>query len=109
MDLEWQERRGVTKTALDLTGLFQKNFTYQNADREMKLDADAALIPSRMRSVETKRVRAASWAYLENCKYVDHGYFSILEVHSLWSFQHGRWASAAAVTELHCCERLVKG
>ena len=56
MDLEWQSAEEFPKTALDLAGLFQKKFndfssqcTYQNTDREMKLDADAAFIPSRMR------------------------------------------------------------
>ena len=67
----------------------------------MKLDADAAVIPSLVRCVETNEFVPPAGAYLENCKYDDHGYFSNLEVHSLRPFPRCSGTSALATDHVH--------
>merc|ERR1711935_405809 len=61
--------------------------TYQNADWVLKVDADAIFVPNRMRVwfKQNERVPPAG-IYLENCKYVDYGYFGNLEVFSRQAF-----------------------
>jgi len=60
---------------------------YQSADWVMKVDADAIFVPSRMRTwLFANRLVPPAGIYLENCKYVDYGYFGNLEVYSKQAF-----------------------
>jgi len=60
---------------------------YQNADWVLKLDADAVFVPNRMRVwLKQNNLVPPSGIYLENCKYVDYGYFGNLEVFSRQAF-----------------------
>jgi len=60
---------------------------YQTTDWVMKLDADAIFIPSRMRVwLKQNELVPPAGVYLENCKYVDYGYFGNLEVYSREAF-----------------------
>merc|ERR1739844_89276 len=60
---------------------------YQNADWVMKLDADAIFIANRMRVwLKQNELVPPAGIYLENCKYVDYGYFGNLEVYSTQAF-----------------------
>merc|ERR1739837_45836 len=60
---------------------------YQNADWVLKLDADAIFIANRMRVwLKQNELVPPAGIYLENCKYVDYGYFGNLEVYSTQAF-----------------------
>merc|ERR1712194_885192 len=61
---------------------------YQNADWVLKVDADAIFVPNRMRVwFKQNELVPPAGIYLENCKYVDWGYFGNLEVFSRQAFQ----------------------
>merc|ERR1712238_99829 len=60
---------------------------YQNADWVLKVDADAIFVPNRMRVwFKQNELVPPAGIYLENCKYVDYGYFGNLEVFSRQAF-----------------------
>lgn len=60
---------------------------YQQANWVAKVDADAVFVPNRLRKwLSTQRVPTPG-VYLENCKFVDYGYFGNLEVYSQAAFQ----------------------
>jgi hypothetical protein len=53
-----------------------------SADWVVKVDADAVFIPSRLTEKLASQLVPPSGIYLENCKYVEYGYFGNLEVFS---------------------------
>jgi len=59
---------------------------YQSADWVAKVDADAVFVPSRLSKMLQSQLVPPSGIYLENCKYVDYGYFGNLEVFSRAAF-----------------------
>merc|ERR1712029_1052177 len=60
---------------------------YQKADWVMKLDADAVFIANRMKVwLKQNELVPPAGIYLENCKFVDYGYFGNLEVYSTQAF-----------------------
>jgi len=56
------------------------------ADWVAKVDADAVFVPSRLRQKLQSQLVPPSGIYLENCKYVEYGYFGNLEVFSSAAF-----------------------
>jgi len=85
-------KRKVSGTWVN-TGMFsqvwkavQASGKYRQADWVTKVDADAVFIPSRLvRWVQAQRV-PDNGIYLENCKFVEYGYFGNLEVFSRVAF-----------------------
>jgi len=59
---------------------------YQSADWVVKVDADAVFVPSRLATKLQSQLVPPSGIYLENCKYVEYGYFGNLEVFSSAAF-----------------------
>ena len=60
---------------------------YHTTDWVRKLDADAIFLPRRMRVwLKQNELVPPAGVYLENCKYVDYGYFGNLEVYSREAF-----------------------
>jgi len=59
---------------------------YQSADWVAKVDADAVFVPSRLATKLQSQLVPPSGIYLENCKFVDYGYFGNLEVFSRAAF-----------------------
>jgi hypothetical protein len=85
-------KRKVSGTWVN-TGIFtqiwrsiQSGGKYQQANWVAKVDADAVFIPTRLRSWLSKQRVPEPGIYLENCKYVDYGYFGNLEVFSTAAF-----------------------
>jgi len=72
------------------TGLFsqvwKKITKHVYTDWTVKVDADAVFIPNRLRSWLGGQLVPHDGIYLENCKYVDYGYFGNLEVFSKAAF-----------------------
>jgi len=75
------------------TGMFTKIWKaveasgkFRSADWVAKVDADAVFVPTRLvRWLQGQRV-PSNGVYLENCKYVQYGYFGNLEVFSKAAF-----------------------
>jgi len=90
-DFHWAKRK--VSGAWVNTGMFTQVWKavkvqskYQSADWVAKVDADAVFVPSRLvRWVQAQSVPARG-IYLENCKFVDYGYFGNLEVFSRVAF-----------------------
>jgi len=59
---------------------------YKAANWVMKLDADAVFVPSRLRPILAGQMVPATGVYIENCQYVEYGYFGNLEIFSLVAF-----------------------
>merc|ERR1719264_950526 len=59
---------------------------YQSSDWVVKVDADAVFVPSRLSTKLQSQLVPPSGIYLENCKYVEYGYFGNLEVFSSAAF-----------------------
>jgi len=59
---------------------------HQSADWIAKVDGDAVFIPNRLRSWLSSQLVPDAGIYLENCKFVDYGYFGNLEVFSKAAF-----------------------
>merc|ERR1711953_1564648 len=59
---------------------------FSSADWVVKVDADAVFIPSRLSKKLESQLVPPSGIYLENCKYVEYGYFGNLEVFSNAAF-----------------------
>jgi len=86
-------KRKVSGTWVN-TGMFSQIWkqisadgNYQNADWVLKVDADAIFVPNRMRVwFKQNELVPPAGIYLENCKYVDYGYFGNLEVFSRQAF-----------------------
>jgi len=86
-------KRKVSQTWVN-TGMFTQIWKkiaeageYQNADWVLKLDADAIFIANRMKVwLKHNELVPPPGIYLENCKYVDYGYFGNLEVYSTQAF-----------------------
>jgi len=57
-----------------------------SADWVVKVDADAVFVPSRLSNKLQSQLVPPSGIYLENCKYVEYGYFGNLEVFSKAAF-----------------------
>jgi hypothetical protein len=57
-----------------------------SADWVVKVDADAVFVPSRLSKKLQTQLVPPSGIYLENCKYVEYGYFGNLEVFSKAAF-----------------------
>merc|ERR1719270_964549 len=86
-------KRKVSGTWVN-TGLFtqvwrsiQNGGKYEQANWVAKVDGDAVFIPTRLRSWLSKQMVPAPGIYLENCKFVDYGYFGNLEVFSTAAFR----------------------
>ena len=67
------------------TGLFSQVWKaiasgskWQSADWVVKVDADAVFVPSRLTKKLESQLVPPSGIYLENCKYVEYGYFGNL-------------------------------
>merc|ERR1711994_1029694 len=58
----------------------------QSVEWVMKVDADAVFIPNRLRPWLSGQLVPDSGIYLENCKFVEYGYFGNLEVFSKAAF-----------------------
>jgi len=91
---DWHFAKRKTSGTWINTGMFTQIWKkiaeageYQNADWVMKLDADAIFIANRMRVwLKQNELVPPAGIYLENCKYVDYGYFGNLEVYSTQAF-----------------------
>merc|ERR1712207_16718 len=59
---------------------------YKSAGWVVKVDADAVFVPSRLAKKLQYQLVPATGIYLENCKFVDYGYFGNLEVYSRVAF-----------------------
>merc|ERR1712217_984243 len=59
---------------------------WSSKDWTVKVDADAVFLPSRLRSKLAGTEVTANGIYLENCKYVNFGFFGNLEVFSKQAF-----------------------
>merc|ERR1712209_176919 len=75
------------------TGLFSQVWKaiasgskWQSVDWVVKVDADAVFVPSRLTKKLESQLVPPSGIYLENCKYVEYGYFGNLEVFSNAAF-----------------------
>jgi len=55
---------------------------WSSKDWTVKVDADTVFLPSRLRQRLSKQAVTANGVYLENCKYVNYGFFGSLEVMS---------------------------
>jgi len=86
-------RRKITKTWVN-TGMFvkvwkkvQEEGKYSNHNWVIKVDADAVFFPHKLtRALQSAQVPQEG-LYMENCKFVDWGYFGNLEVFSKQAFQ----------------------
>merc|ERR1712109_45911 len=71
-----------------------------SADWVAKVDADAVFVPSRLATKLQSQLVPPGGIYLENCKYVEYGYFGNLEVFSMTAKPIrrliGRWVSRMA-------------
>jgi len=75
---------------------------YQSADWVMKVDADAIFIANRMKVwLKQNELVPPAGIYLENCKYVDYGYFGNLEVYSTQAF-------STLVQNIDSCKQTLK-
>jgi len=86
-------RRKVTKTWVN-TGMFVKVWKkiqdtghYRNHNWVIKVDADAVFFPHKLARVLQDAPVPQEGLYMENCKFVDWGYFGNLEVFSKQAFQ----------------------
>merc|ERR1712045_629120 len=68
------------------TQIWKKITKHAYTDWVAKVDADAVFIPNRLRSWLGEQLVPTNGIYLENCKYVDYGYFGNLEVFSKAAF-----------------------
>merc|ERR1711994_1238516 len=68
------------------TQIWKKINKHVYTDWVAKVDADAVFIPSRLRDWLGEQLVPSHGIYLENCKYVDYGYFGNLEVYSTQAF-----------------------
>jgi len=59
---------------------------YKTASWVVKVDVDAVFLPSRLAKMLQSQMVPSNGIYLENCKYVDYGYFGNLEVFSQAAF-----------------------
>merc|ERR550532_3587243 len=64
------------------TQVWKKTYKHQYADWVAKVDADAVFIPNRLRTWLSHQLVPENGIYLENCKFVEYGYFGNLEVFS---------------------------
>jgi len=87
-DFHWAKRK-VSGTWVN-TGMFtqvwKKMTKHAYTDWTAKVDVDAVFIPNRLRSWLGGQMVPSNGIYLENCKYVDYGYFGNLEVFSKAAF-----------------------
>merc|ERR1712060_481171 len=60
---------------------------YSTANWVVKLDADAVMIPSRLKYWLSDKYVPPEGIYLENCKYVKYGWFGSLEIFSKAAFE----------------------
>jgi len=68
------------------TQIWKKAQKHQSVEWVMKVDADAVFIPNRLRPWLSGQLVPDSGIYLENCKFVEYGYFGNLEVFSKAAF-----------------------
>jgi len=64
---------------------------YKSAGWVVKVDADAVFLPSRLKPMLEDQLVPANGIYLENCQFVNYGYFGNLEVFSLAAFDALAW------------------
>jgi hypothetical protein len=76
------------------TGQFQQVWkavgaegAYKKFSWVVKLDADAVFLPERLRPILADRAVPPGGIYLENCQYVNYGFFGTLEILSQDAFQ----------------------
>jgi len=88
-DFHWAKRKvsGTWVNTGIFTQIWKKITKHNSADWVAKVDADAVFIPNRLRVwLQSQRVPEEG-IYLENCKFVDYGYFGNLEVFSQAAFK----------------------
>merc|ERR1712241_223914 len=86
-------KRKEAKTWIN-TGMFVQVWTaihnaghYRNHNWVIKVDADAVFFPHKLLNILKDVAVPAEGIYLENCRFVDRGYFGNLEVFSKQAFQ----------------------
>lgn len=99
-----QEKRKKTGTWINANmfiatwKVIQKEGLWKDKDWTVKVDADAVFLPQRLREkLRTQKV-TDNGIYIENCKYVNFGYFGNLEVFS-------QKAAATYMTNLDDCKK----
>jgi len=81
-----QEKRKKTGTWINANmfiatwKVIQKDDDWKNKDWTIKADADAVFLPQRLREVLSKQEVTDNGIYIENCKFVNYGFFGNLEV-----------------------------
>jgi len=90
---DWHFAKRKVSGAWVNTGMFTQvwkavaqNGKFWKAAWTAKVDADAVFVPSRLRTWFRKQRVPDAGIYLENCKFVDYGYFGNLEVYSQAAF-----------------------
>jgi len=87
-DFHWAKRKDTgswVNTGM-FTQVWKKTYKHQYADWVAKVDADAVFIPNRLRTWLSRQLVPYNGIYLENCKFVEYGYFGNLEVFSKAAF-----------------------
>jgi len=90
---DWHFAKRKTTGAWVNTGMFIQVWkaiaeakTYENYDWTVKVDPDAVFVASRLKDRIQWMPRTTSGSFLQNCKYVDYGFFGNLEVFSHLAF-----------------------
>jgi len=88
-DFHWAKRKvsGSWVNTGMFTQVWKKITKHNSADWVAKVDGDAVFIPNRLRGWLQSQMVPDEGIYLENCKYVDYGYFGNLEVFSQVAFK----------------------
>jgi hypothetical protein len=105
---DWHFAKRKTTGSWINTGLFSQVWKaiaaeghWMSADWVVKVDPDAVFVPSRLvKKLQGQKV-SANGVYLENCKYVDYGYFGNLEVYSHQAF-------ATLLPNIDACKKEIK-
>jgi len=93
-EADWHFAKRKSTGAWVNTGMFSSVWRaiaqggkYQSADWVAKVDGDAVFIPNRLKRWVAGQMVPDRGIYLENCKYVQYGYFGNLEVFSKAAWQ----------------------
>jgi len=94
VDNDWHFAKRKTSGSWVNTGMFTqvwkaiaRGSKYESANWVAKVDADAVFVPGRLRRWLAKQLVPDDGIYLENCRFVDYGYFGNLEVYSEAAFR----------------------
>jgi hypothetical protein len=75
-----------TGTFIQVWKAIDKSQKYQNYEWVVKVDADAVFVADRLRDRIQWMPRTVGGSMLQNCRYVDYGFFGSLEVYSHMAF-----------------------